>query len=247
MKLNIPTLSNRADKRFSLWALPVLVLMFCVSGHSQAQSQAQPQGRHIEVVGVAEFSALPDELKVQVFVEHTAPTLDQARTQVDSDVAKVLAAVRPLDFEEIDINASRIQASPEYEWNNRSRQYLGEKVSRELQFTLRDVNRYSELMQLLMAAPIDRLGQIQFDFSNAKQLQEQAAVAASLDAQRQARALAKGLGASLGQVYAITPVNRGQHYGPRLAMEAKFDSAAAPLKVAGKTISAEVRVVYLLK
>src|SRR5690606_2300178 len=83
--------------------------------------------------------AVPDLVVVDVSASALADTLTQAKGQVDAVGANIMKVADQLAMRREDVQASRINAAPEYDWNNGQRVLLGQRVTREFELKLRDV------------------------------------------------------------------------------------------------------------
>ncbi len=241
MKTTIPA------PRSPLALLVLLALAGALAACSPPPAGQAAEPRSISVRGEGEVRAVPDLVILSVQVSATAERLGEAQAEVDAIGGRVLQAANAAGVAEDDVKASRIQAAPEYEWQEGRRILRGQQVSRDFEITLRDAQRYGELVDALLAADITRLGSVRFDFSERGALQREAETLAALAAREQASHLAQTLGARLGPVLRI----QADHHGaaPMLRMEAMAaDSrAAAPLKVGPETVSSSLQVVFSLK
>lgn len=225
-----------------------LLLMALISiAHGTNAQLPLPSTPHIVVEGKGQLQQTPDIAIVRFEIEATRGSLSEAKGVVDSDVGKALKAARAVGITEDDIDASRIQAQPQYQWRDKNRQYMGEHVSRQLQLTLRDTNRYNELVEVLLKAGVSRLQNTTLTFSQLDQLEQQALILALDDAKQKATVMAKHLDTSIDSVFQIAPVgDRAIIYG--MEMRAADASASkAPLRVAKQYIEQKIRVVFLLK
>ncbi|MGK0500470.1 MAG: hypothetical protein ACJAYG_002120 [Oceanicoccus sp.] len=205
-----------------------------------------PEQAHIVVNGYGSVEQVPDIIKLRFEVNATADSFAAAKNTVDTTVAKAINAATQQGIHADDINASKISAAPQYDWEDRLRIYRGERVNRQIEIKLTDVSRYNALVEGLLAAGISRLQPVQMDFSQRQQLQQLALTHALDDAKLQAETIAKHLGTKLDGVFQIAPQQRGMG-GHRLAMAADTSLKQAELKPSKQILEQRVRVVYLLK
>lgn len=225
----------------------LLLIAFISFTHSTFAQLPLPSAAHIVVEGKGQLQQTPDIAIVRFEIEATRGSLSEAKHVVDSEVGKALKAARAVGIVEDDIDASRIQAQPQYQWRDKNRQYMGERVSRQLQLTLRDTERYNELVEVLLKAGISRLQNTTLTFSQLEQLEQQALMLALDDAKQKATLMAKHLDTNIDGVFQIAPVSdRAVIYGMEMRA-ADASSSKAPLKVAKQRIEQKIRVVFLLQ
>ncbi|GMG88443.1 SIMPL domain-containing protein [Biformimicrobium ophioploci] len=219
-----------------------------------ALANGLPDARHIQVSGTAYVEALPDYVEISLSISETASTLEEARKAVDVRTRSVLEAAASGGVLEEDIDASLISAQPEYEYANRGRVYKGERVNRSVTLRLRDLERYSELVQKLTGSGITRLEGISLHHSKISELKSEAMKLAIADAKTRAEIIAAEFGASVGAVYGISaqasgpsPVFRGGIAGAA-AMSAESAQAdqGAGLKIAKQKIHQSIYAVFTL-
>lgn len=213
-----------------------------------ANAGALPEKPHVAVQGYAEIEALPDSAELRLQISATREAATAAKQDVDRRVAAVLAAARGQNIVDDAIRASQIRVSPDYQWEDGKRLLKGQRVEREVVIQLADLSRYGALVDALVDAGVDELGNVQFLVSQREQLAAQALAAAVADGRERAALLAGSLDRKLGRVYRIdanaTPMQpRGNH--PVMMMEAKADGGA-PMMLGKETISARVALVFLL-
>lgn len=225
----------------------LVFIALIVFAHNSLAQLPLPNDPHIVVEGKGQVQQIPDIAIVRFEIEATRGSLLKAKQVVDGEVAKALTAARALGIVEDDIDASKIQAQPQYQWRDKDRHYMGERVSRQMQLTLRDTERYNELVEALLDAGISRLQNTTLTFSQLQQLEQQALLLALDNAKQKAKLMAKHLDTRLDGVFQIAPVgDRAVIYGMEMRA-ADASMAKAPLKVAKQQIEQKVRVVFLLK
>jgi uncharacterized protein YggE len=207
-----------------------------------------PDKPHIVVNGYGVIEQVPDIIVLSFEVSTVKENFSTAKDSVDSTIAKAIAAAQEQGITEDDINASKINAAPQYEWQNKNRIYKGERVSRQVELTLTEADRYNALVDGLLAAGISRLQPVRLDFKERAALENQALNLALDDAKQKSAAMAQHVGTSIKSVFQIAPVDQGRRF-ERMAMSADMGSAEkkAGLKLGKQSIEQRIRVVYLLK
>jgi len=186
--------------------------------------------RTVNVSGMGEVSAEPDLARVTLGVESRKPTLAEARSEVSATVDRVLKLTRDLRIDPKQVNATRVQVQPEYNWNpkDRKRVLLGYVVRRQVQVELRDLEQLGPLLERAVDAGVNQVGDPALDSSRRKELEREAMGLAVQDARLNAEALARAAGVRLGPVRTLN----GSASGPPMPMYrnqvAMADAAAPP-------------------
>lgn len=234
--------------KHSLYMLTLLIAIAHPFQTALATDKAGPDQPHIIAAGLGVIEQVPDLITLRFDVSATADTFSQAKQQVDTIIAKAIKAARRQAVPEAQINASKINASPQYEWRNNQRYYKGEQVNRLVEIKLTDPERYNDLVDGLLSAGISRLQPVQLEFSQRAALEAQALLLALDDARSKAELMAGHLGSSVKGVYQITTAQSQPVMG-RLAMSARSSEDAAttaPLALGKQAIEQHVQVIFLL-
>ncbi|MEE8057223.1 MAG: SIMPL domain-containing protein [Pseudomonadales bacterium] len=207
-----------------------------------------PDKPHLIIEGYGMVEQIPDRVIIRFEVSATAETLSLAKQAVDKTIDRAIKAAQTQQVKDENISASKIQALPQFEWRNQNRVYKGERVNRQVEVKLLEVDRYNDLVEALLAAGVNRLQPVQLDFSQRKSLEAKALTLALDNAQHQADIIANHLGASLGTIFQIAPVTQLTAI-PRMAMTARAESRKdkSELKLGKQKLERRVRVVYLLE
>lgn len=225
------------------------VIAACFHGSLYADEFPLPTSPHVVVVGEGEIEKVPDVVNLTLQISHTAQNFEEAKKQTDYVVGKVIIAAKDRGVLMDDINASKIHAVPQFEWQDQQRVYKGEQVNRTVAIKLGQVDRYNDLVDALLAAGITRLQSADFAFSDRKKLEADALELAMDDAEAQAKTIAKHLRMKLEKPFQVTPIATAA-VRPMLEMAAMANSAKAEpqgeLKPGKQTVTQRVRIVYLL-
>ena len=239
---------NIAYKDYTpMLAISRILLCMSLSIPLLACAADRPEKPHVAVQGYAEIEVLPDSAELTLQLSATRESAAAAKADVDRRVAAVLSAARSQNITDEAIRASQIRVAPDYQWEDGKRQLKGQRVEREVVITLAELDRYGALVDALVKAGIDQLGNVRFLVSQREALAAQALKAAVADGRERAALLAAELGSTLDGVYSIdanaTPIQPVADRGVMM-MEAK--AAAAPMLLGKETISARVSLVFTL-
>jgi len=204
----------------------------CLVGLASSARADGPPPRTVSVTGAGEVSAAPDLARVVLGIEARKPALAEARAEVTASVDRVLALTRSLRIDPKLVNATRLQVSPLYTWDEKARKQFmqGYLVSRQVEVELRDLDQLGTLIEKAVDAGVNQAGDPQLDSSRRKQLEREAMTKAVQDARLNAETLATAAGARLGAVRTLNgqanamPVPMYRR-GPQVTMAS--DAAAA--------------------
>lgn len=222
----------------------LLMFLFCLP--TVAEQLPLPPQSHIVIEAVGELQRVPDIVELDIDIRHTASSFAEAKKSVDLIVSAAIRAALEHKVKSDDINASQIQASPQYQWQGKDKIYQGEQVSRQLHIRLNKTEHYNALVNALLESGVSRLNRSQFSFSKQAQLEKLALEQALDNARQQARAIASHMNIKLGRVYQIAPVGPVAYPRGQLMEMADSKAANADLKPGKQTIRQQIRVVYLL-
>ncbi|MGJ8687706.1 MAG: SIMPL domain-containing protein [Spongiibacteraceae bacterium] len=214
---------------------------------SASYAERLPDVPHLSLQVRGEVEAEPDIAHIRLQITEINKSASIAKTAVDERVAAVLKLLNSQKIQREDMSSSQLRVSPEYQWHDRKRTLLGQRVQQSVSFTLRDLSRYAALLDGLLAVNISELGQVSFDLSQRGQLKDEALQLAMREAHRKAAVLAKGFNSQLGGVFHVEEV-AGRVARPMMQAMAMDAKRAAPEVMFGmQAVSSELRVVFLLK
>lgn len=235
--------------RNTRYSLKYAVILFVATLFTATMSHAErlPETPHVSLQVRGEVEAEPDIAHIRLQISEVNKSTSVAKTAVDERVAAVLGLLKSQKIQRQDISSSQLRVSPEYQWHDRKRTLLGQRVQQSVSFTLRDLSRYAALLDGLLAVDITELGQVSFDLSRRGQLKDEALQLAMREAHRKAAVLAKGFNSELAGVFHVEEI-AGRVARPMMQAMAMDAKRAAPEVMFGmQAVSSELRVVFLLK
>lgn len=236
--------------------LSTAFLLLMASLTHSALADGLPSSPYIVVSGHGELQVAPDMAYLSLTLVKTEVDAKAARADVEDRSAKVIALARKLGIADKDIDAPAVTIQPQYGYEPRVKgspdeprtlKLIGQRVTRGVVLTLRDLNRYGELVDGLFDIGVTTLDGVTPDRSDRDALQQKARALAVADARATATGLAQSAGVTLGDVYSIA--EQGENYGPRPMMRAASMSGAeqTPEYLNGRIeIGADVTIYYLI-
>ncbi len=230
-----------------------LPLLVASSLAFQLHAQALPDKPHMQVNGVGEVWATPDQVTINVSVNEQSMDVMQAKQAADGKLAKMIVLLKEQGIAGKDIHASQlnIHSKSRYNRQTQTNEFDGYEVSRSVNVILRSVDNYANVLQILVQSGANQVGQSQFGLSNYDELYAKARQLAFKDAKENASIYAQGFDAKVGNVYSINALEHQQPMPyPRVEMKMMASDAQSSVKDAYNVgeikVSATVNAVFLL-
>ncbi|HZR87351.1 MAG TPA: SIMPL domain-containing protein [Bradyrhizobium sp.] len=214
-----------------------------------AQSDFPPA---ISVTGEASISVPPDLALLDAGVASDGKTAREASDANNTAMTKVMAALKTAGIEDKDVQTSRISLQPQYAPNRSSgpSPIVGYRASNRVTVKLHDVGKVASVIDALVGAGANDIGNVNFTVSKASDLLDQAREKALADARRKAEIYAKAAGVTLG-----APLSIAEEGAPMPMFRAKMMPAAPmamaapppPIAQGEETLSVTVAVSWGIK
>jgi len=214
----------------------------------QAGVPVSEQAR-INVQGTGIVSARPDTLYVQIGVVVDNPTLADAQWDAAQKINSMLGILKEAGVEDKDIATTRygVDNVMEYPQNQPPRR-VAFRVTHILTIKVRDIDNSGKLIDRLVAAGANSIGNIAFGFSNPDDLLKQARDAAMNDAFSKGQQYAKLGGVTLGLPILIQDAAANTPPAPRLTEG--FYAPGSPnttISPGQQEVRVDVNVVYSIR
>lgn len=223
------------------------VLGAALSGPSSAQAQPGVTGmRQITVIGQGDVRVAPDLATVQLGVQTTAPTTQEALAQNSAQTQAMLDRLRELGVADRDLQTSGISIYPTHD--QEARTITGYTVSNTVQVTIREIAQAGTLLDQVVQAGANQVYGISFGLSDSAAVEAQAREAAMRNAQLRAEQLARGGNATLGSVLVISEqIGAGPIMPMPAMMSDKAAGGAMPVEAGEQVVSVQIQVTYELR
>ena len=202
----------------------------------------------ISVTGEAQVSAPPDLAQLDAGVASDGKTAREAAEANNAAMSKVLAALKGAGLEDKDYQTSRLSLQPQYAPNRPGPSpIVGYRASNRVSIKLHDVAKVASVIDTLVTAGANDVGNINFSVSQASKLLDDAREKAIADARRKAEIYAKAAGVALG-----APISISEEGAPAPVFRGKMMAAApmatsTPIAQGEETLSVTVAVTWAIK
>ena len=202
----------------------------------------------ISVSGEATVSAAPDLAQIDAGVANDAKSAKEASDANNAAMGKVLLALKGAGIPESDYQTSRLSLQPQSAPNrsNGASPVVGFRASNRVTVKIRDVTKAAGIIDILVGAGANDIGNISFEVTQASKLLDDAREKAVADARRKAEIYAKATCVTLG---APLSVSEGSAPMPLFKSRVAVAPMAAPAAVAPgeETLSVTVNVSWSIK
>lgn len=227
-----------------------LVLSAC-GAPAASQSPAQQPVRTITVVGQGKASSAPTVAHINVGVETTGASAQEALDANRAKMSALLDKIKAMGIAEKDIQTSNFAIYTEQRpvaMGTGTDQYtVIYRVSNQVNLTIRDIAKLGDILDQAVAAGANNVYGVYFGMEDTADLEAQAREKAIADAQARAEALASLSGVSVGEVITISEVIGAA--SPVYYNIAKVEGlgAATPIQPGEYEISMSVQVTYTIR
>ncbi|WP_035643219.1 SIMPL domain-containing protein [Bradyrhizobium sp. ORS 375] len=229
--------------------LLVAALAAIVAMPALADDIARQDTPAITVSGEGSVQAPPDLAQIDAGVASDAKTAREAAEANNSAMAKVLQALKTAGIADKDVQTSRLSLQPQYAQNRPGQPAVtGYRASNRVTIKLHDVAKVASVIDTVVAAGANDVGNVFFSVAEPSKLLDQARERAVTDARRKAEIYAKAAGVTLGQPLNIaedgtpTPVFRAKTFAAPMAA-----GAPTPVAQGEETLSVTVSVTWAIK
>lgn len=223
-----------------------LSVMFMTLSYGQEIKQV-PQ---ISVSGEGKVKVIPDQATVSVSVETKGNVAKEVKKENDEKIDAVLKLIKKMNLAPADYRTQRVSLNPQYDYEKKKTSY---NATQTIEITVRDLNKYDELMEGLVNQGVNRIDNVLFQSSKLAQYESDARKLAMKDAKHKAEDYVSVLGQKVGRAMTIT--DNTQSYTPQ-PVYARFKTMSAmesdsaqreTLAVGEITIIANVSVNFILE
>jgi len=200
----------------------------------------------ITVSGSGEASGEPDVAVLSLGVEARADSVGAAREQAANSMDAMLDALKQGGVEEKDIQTTRFNVQPVYDFSNNKQELIGFTVSNIVTAKIRQIDDTGDLIDAAVVAGGDlaRVENLTFTIDDPSTLEQEARVEAMEEARSKAETLAQAGGIELGAPISISETGGVVPVPFGAADLARAEEASTPIQVGELDVTVTVQVVY---
>jgi uncharacterized protein YggE len=201
----------------------------------------------ISVTGEAQISVAPDIAFVDAGVATDAKTAREASEANNTAMTRVFAALKAANIDARDVQTSRLSLQPQYAPNRSGPSpVVGYRASNRVTVRIHDVSKVAGVIDTLVGAGANDIGNVAFEVSQASKLLDEAREKAVADARRKAEIYARAAGVTLG-----APLSISEGGAPQPMFRAKavggMPASPTPIPQGEETLSISVSVTWAIK
>jgi uncharacterized protein YggE len=220
---------------------------------AQAQTSDLPTGRSITVVGQGQASGAPDVAHINIGVETTGASAQEAVNANKQQMSALLEKLKAMGVADKDVQTSnysiyteRPQPAMPVEGGAAGSEGVIYHVSNQVNVTVRDVSKLGDILDQAVSAGANNIYGVYFEVSDPSQLEAAAREKAIADAKARAESLAQLSGVSLGEVLTISEVIGGP--GPLIeSAVVGMGGGGTPIQPGETQVNVSVQVTYAIK
>lgn len=222
----------------------ILIIIALLGISASSVANQQPVVDQISVSGQANVASVPDLFEFSVYVEEQGERVQDLNGQVSAKTQTIIDNVLGFGVSKQDIQSMGVQLNPWYEHNKNETRQMGFRLSREIKFTLRDIEKYDQVIDAVLSTGASRIEGFNYRVEDPQPNYLQALELALKDAKLRAKRMAETLGVKLGKVLTIQE-NSG--YSPMpMAQESLMRSKSSDSLPGQIQTSARVNVVFAI-
>ena len=150
---------------------------------------------YLDIAATGTVDAVPDLAIINTGVETRGATADAALSEASARVEAILAALDRAGVAERDIQTSRINLYPQFDYqNDREPRLTGYRAGNSVTVRFRDIEQAGEIVDALVKAGANQINGPSLTFADAKPLQDRARLNALTVGRQRAEAYANALG-----------------------------------------------------
>lgn len=215
-------------------------------------AQKQQKQAFISVSGEGIVNVIPDQVVINIRVEHAGISAQEVKKKNDVAVNNILKFCKGMKIDKKDIHTQYINLNKNYDYKEKKYNY---KANQAIRILLRDIDRYEALIQGLLDSGTNRIDGVSFKSSQLEKHKSEARKKAISNAKRKAMEYAGALQQNVGRAISISENSSSSGPRPPMYRSMQFDEmSVAATNVSSETIavgemkvSATVHVTFELK
>lgn len=229
--------------------LPLVILIFAAL---QVHAQEHQKQATISVSGEGIVNVVPDEVALNIRIEHIANSAKEAKLKNDAVVKNVLQFCKRMNIDRKDIHTQYVNLNKNYDYQKKEYHY---KANQAIRILLRDLKKYETLVQGLLDSGTNRIDGVTFKNSQLEKHKSEARKKAILNARQKAKEYVDALQQNIGKAISISentvhdpryPALNTMRFNETVMADAKT-TGGPTIAIGEMKVSARVQVTFELR
>ncbi|PKQ16571.1 MAG: hypothetical protein CVT67_04020 [Actinobacteria bacterium HGW-Actinobacteria-7] len=242
-------------RRIGISAAALAIAAFAVMGTTGCTTKVvtAPSGgspNSVTASGSGRVSATPDEATMNFGVNATSKNAQTALDQASAAAKKITSALAKQGVDKKDIQTSGVNLYPQQDSSSGRIQITGYDANISVDVKLRDLSKVGDVITAAGNAGATSISGPSFQISEDSDFRASAIEKAVTDARKNAEAMAKAAGKSVGDVISISGSNvnvPGPLYDMAGAAKVDLSAGSVPVEPGQLDVTADITVVFELK
>lgn len=191
----------------------IFMFMLCLPSLALAQVNALPSSPHILVKGHAQGDYVPDRFTIHMNVDVIDKVPSAARRKVEAHIAHILAALKKTGALNKYTRASSLQITPDYEYKDEHRVFMGTDVARSVQATFGSLQNLQDFIATVKTDKEVQIESTKVGRSDIDRIRQQLREKAIANSREAARHIAEAYGQHIKGIYSVSEVAPDFAYG----------------------------------
>ncbi len=167
----------------------------------------------ISVSGEGKIKVSPDQVIVTVSQDSKGVNAQEVKKENDAKIDLILKFIKKMNIPTTDYLTQRVALYPNYDYDSKKQEYI---ASQTVSIILKDLSKYDDLMNGLIASGINKIDNVEFKSSKIVQLQSDARKLAVKNAKQKAEDFVSVLGQKVGKAFSISDTSQNHNPNPIL-------------------------------
>jgi len=242
------SLTYRRTRVLALAVLAVAVVALAGCGQ-QAATPSERVSHTVTASGSGTIQAAPDEARMSFGISKESPNAKSLLADTSKAATRIVAALKKAGIAEKDIQTQNVSLYPQTNFSNGKTVVTGYNASIEVNVKVRDLATLGDVIAAGTDAGANTVNGPSFDIAEDSPFTAQAIDKAVADARRNAEAMAKAAGGSVGRVVSISDAGMApvQPLAFRATKDLSASSLPVPINPGQMDVTSDVVVVFELK
>lgn len=158
----------------------------------------------VTVTGEGSVYVVPDQVVLNIAIEHEGDYVKKIRKRTAEDVDEVLSFLKKQGIPKENIQTEYVYLNQQYHYETKEYTYSSRQG---ISIKIEDLEQYESIVSGLMKVGVNRINDIQFKSSKIEEYKAQARIEAVKNAKQKAQTYAQALGQKIGKANAIVEAN----------------------------------------